>query len=185
VSTDGNERSVFLAADGKTLYFASDGLGGFGGLDIFKATLSDDGKVSNIVNIGEPFNTKADDYGFIVSAKGDEAYFIRNGDVYMTKLGNAMSALKPLPVAVLTGVVHNKVGGAPVQAKITFRISADADSEDIACNADGYYSAVLHVGKTYQQSITAPGFKGLRRTVSIPQSQQSSTMQVDISLAPL
>ena len=185
VSTEGNERSVFLAADGRTLYFASDGLGGGGGLDIFKATLSDDGKVSNIINIGEPFNTKADDYGFIVSAKGDEAYFIRNGDVYMTKLGSAMSALKPLPVVILTGVVHNKVGGAPIQAKITLRTSADADSEDIACNADGYYSAVLHVGKTYQQIITAPGFKELRRTVSAPQAQQSSTMQVDISLAPL
>ncbi|RMG26223.1 MAG: hypothetical protein D6730_09530, partial [Bacteroidetes bacterium] len=42
ISTPGDERSVFLAGDGKTLYFASDGYGGLGGLDIYKTTLIND-----------------------------------------------------------------------------------------------------------------------------------------------
>ena len=36
VSTRGDERSVYIAADNKTIYFSSDGYGGFGKLDIFK-----------------------------------------------------------------------------------------------------------------------------------------------------
>lgn len=188
ISTDGNERSVFLAADGKTLYFASDGLGGFGGLDIFKATLSDDGKVTNVVNIGEPFNTKANDYGFVVSAKGDEAYFVRNGDIYMAKLTSAMDALKPLPVSILTGTVRNKTTGAPVQAKIVLRpvnASLDSEADELSSHADGTYSAVLNVGKTYRQIISAPGFKEVERTISVPASKQSSALQIDITLAPM
>ncbi|MFY8001794.1 MAG: carboxypeptidase regulatory-like domain-containing protein [Candidatus Kapaibacteriota bacterium] len=184
ISTEGNERSVFLAADGKTLYFASDGLGGFGGLDIFKATLSDDGNVSNVVNLGEPFNTKADDYGFVVSADGNEAYFVRNGDVYMAKLTNGMSAIKPLPVSVLTGTVRDKVTGKPIIAKITIRLTSETDADEINSNADGYYSAVLQVGKTYQQIITASGFKEFKRTVTAPASQKSSALQMDVALVP-
>ena len=39
VSTNGDERSVFIAADNRTIYFSSDGMGGFGGLDIFKVRI--------------------------------------------------------------------------------------------------------------------------------------------------
>lgn len=185
ISTDGNERSVHLAADGRTLYFASNGLGGLGGLDIFKATLNDDGTVTNVTNLGEPFNTKADDYGFIVSADGNEAYFIRNGDVYMAKLTAAMAALKPEPVAVLSGVVRNKSTGAPLVAKIMLRSSSTSDEEEVNSNAEGYYSVVLHAGKTYQQIISATGFKEVKRTLTVPTNQKSSALQADITLAPL
>lgn len=184
VSTDGNERSVHLAADGRTLYFASDGLGGFGGLDIFKATLNDDGTVTNITNIGEPFNTKADDYGLIVSADGNEVYFIRNGDIFMAKLTSAFAALKPEPVAVVSGIVRSKSADEPLVAKITFRGASEMDSEEVSTSDKGYYSAVLRVGKTYQQTITAPGHKEMKRTVSVPASQKSSALQADIVLLP-
>jgi len=185
ISTDGNERSVHLAADGRTLYFASNGLGGLGGLDIFKATLNDDGTVTNVTNLGEPFNTKADDYGFIVSADGNEAYFIRNGDVYMAKLTAAMAALKPEPVVVLSGVIRNKSTGAPLVAKIMLRSSSASDEEEVSSNAEGYYSVVLHAGKTYQQIISATGFKEVKRTLTVPTNQKSSALQADITLAPL
>ncbi|MBL7991257.1 MAG: carboxypeptidase regulatory-like domain-containing protein [Candidatus Kapabacteria bacterium] len=184
VSTDGNERSVHLAADGRTLYFASDGLGGFGGLDIFKATLNDDGTVTNITNIGEPFNTKADDYGFTASADGSEVYFIRNGDIFMAKLTSAFAALKPEPVAVVSGTVRSKSGNEPLIAKITFRGASEMDSEEVSTSDTGYYSAVLRVGKTYQQSITAPGHKEMKRVLSVPASQKSSALHADVVLLP-
>jgi hypothetical protein len=186
VSTDGNERSVFLAADGSTLYFASDGYGGFGGLDIFKATLNDDGSVTDITNIGEPFNTKADDYGFVVSAAGDEAYFSRNDDIYMAKLGNAQNALKPRPVAVLTGMVKDKVTGNAVQAKVKIRLTKDTDSiEEANSNAlSGYYSSVLLPGKQYEQTVSAKGYKDFKRTFTAPSLQRSGIVEFDVVLQP-
>ena len=153
-------------------------------MDIFKATLSDNGNVSNVVNLGEPFNTKADDYGFVVSADGNEAYFVRNGDVYMAKLTSGMSAIKPLPVSVLTGTIRDKATGKPVTAKISIRLTSEMDADEISSNADGYYSAVLQLGKTYQQTITASGFKEVKRTITAPASQKSSALQMDVALVP-
>ena len=96
LSTEGEERSVFLAHDGKSLYFASNGYEGLGGFDIYKTTLYQDGTTGQVINIGPPINTSGDDYGFIISKDGNEAYFIREGDIYRAWLENANPIIKPL-----------------------------------------------------------------------------------------
>ncbi len=86
ISTEGDERSLFITPDGKTLFFASNSYPGKGGLDIFVADLQPDGTITNIRNLGAPFNTEADEYGFIISEDSTEAYFIRDGDIYYVNL---------------------------------------------------------------------------------------------------
>ena len=65
INTIGHER--FPTADSDTLYFSSDHFLGLGGLDIFKTYLRDDNSWSTPENIGVPFNSSDDDFGFIVS----------------------------------------------------------------------------------------------------------------------
>ncbi len=60
INTQKNEVYPFLHAD-NTLYFASDGHNGLGGLDIFEA-MNVEGKMSEIVNLGSPINSKQDDF---------------------------------------------------------------------------------------------------------------------------
>jgi Tol biopolymer transport system component len=95
LSTKENERSVFLASDGETLYFASDGYEGYGGLDIYKTRIDANGKPGVIVNLGPPINTPGDDYGFIISDSCEDAYFIRNGDIFHVDLTQADERMKP------------------------------------------------------------------------------------------
>ncbi|MBX7243429.1 MAG: VWA domain-containing protein [Bacteroidia bacterium] len=114
VSTSGDERSVFIAADGKTIYFASDGYKGFGGLDIFKAEITADGSLGEIINIGAPFNTAEDDYGFILTQDGKEAYFIRDGDIYFADLTQADDRIKPTVTVTLSGIVKDEDTGKGV-----------------------------------------------------------------------
>ena len=47
-----------ISKDGKTLYFSSDMPGGFGGFDIYKVTINDDGTYGNPENLGKTVNTK-------------------------------------------------------------------------------------------------------------------------------
>jgi len=94
VSTSGDERAVFIAADNSTIYFSSDGHGGFGGLDIFKTTIAD-GKLGEILNLGEPFNTDADDQGFVITKNGNAAFLIRNLDIYYADLSELSTEMKP------------------------------------------------------------------------------------------
>lgn len=65
INTIGHER--FPTADADTLYFSSDHFLGLGGLDIFKTHLLEDNSWSTPENLGAPFNSSDDDFGFIFS----------------------------------------------------------------------------------------------------------------------
>ena len=105
VSTDGDERSVFIAGDNKTIYFSSDGHGGFGGLDIFKVVIEENGKLGKIINIGAPFNTAADDQGFVASVDGKSAFFIRNLDIYYANISELTEKIKPINSSIDTSSI--------------------------------------------------------------------------------
>jgi hypothetical protein len=55
------EGSCSLTSDGKTLYFSSERGGGYGGRDIYRASLQPDSTWGNIVNLGDSINTTLDD----------------------------------------------------------------------------------------------------------------------------
>ncbi|MGB3801313.1 MAG: OmpA family protein [Lewinella sp.] len=64
INTGGNEQFPYLEAD--TLYFASDGLEGLGGLDIFRTWPLDDGRYSAPRNLKLPINSGADDFAYTI-----------------------------------------------------------------------------------------------------------------------
>ncbi len=66
INSIGNEK--FPTADKDTLYFASDGLPGYGGYDLFMTYLNN-GKWATPKNLGIPLNSGADDFGLIVDPK--------------------------------------------------------------------------------------------------------------------
>jgi len=73
VNTAGNEKCPFLAADGRTLYFLSDGWQGFGGYDVYFANLADP-YGNRPTNLGLPINSEDDELSFGVTADGRQAY---------------------------------------------------------------------------------------------------------------
>jgi len=76
INTPGNEVFPFIHANG-TLYFASDGHPGLGGLDIFKAT-SIAGAEWLVQNMGVPVNSSADDFSIIFERENDRGFFSSN-----------------------------------------------------------------------------------------------------------
>jgi len=104
INTDKNEIFPFTDENG-TLFFSSEGHNNMGGLDLFAAqevvnphmTGDDNWEVTNL---GTPFNSPADDFGFIGNAGGDKGFFTSgreggNGrdDIYVWK------AMEEEPVA--------------------------------------------------------------------------------------
>ncbi len=123
ISTDGDERSPFIAADGETLYFASDGYKGFGGLDIYKVSLSDAiaGTKPKIYNVGSPFNTASNDYGFMITSDGKEAYLIRDGDIYMADVSKSPKEMKPTETLIIKGIVRNAKTKRPLAKQVILK----------------------------------------------------------------
>lgn len=74
VNTPGNEKCPFIHADGKTLYFASNGWQGFGGYDIYFINLNDT-YLQRPTNLGLPINSEDDDVCLGVTSDGKRGYF--------------------------------------------------------------------------------------------------------------
>lgn len=77
INTEGDEVFPFLHEDG-TLFYASDGLPGLGGLDIYSAQKTADKQWNNPTNIGAPLNTNFDDFGLIYNKEKTTGYFTSN-----------------------------------------------------------------------------------------------------------
>ncbi len=91
---DSWEGSVAIAPDGRTMYFVSDRIGGFGGKDIYRAQWLGDSAWGNIQNLGSNVNTAFDDDGPYLTANGYTMYFASRGhnsmggyDVFWSDLG--------------------------------------------------------------------------------------------------
>lgn len=81
LSIDNDEYSVghpTLSADEKTLYFASDMPGGFGGTDIWKCSIGADGTLGQPKNLGEIVNTEGNELFPFMSNDGT-LFFSSNG----------------------------------------------------------------------------------------------------------
>jgi len=76
INTIHREQFPFIAED-ETLYFASEGLQGLGGLDIFMARTYD-GVYGKPINLGETINTGMDDFAYVLKANEDIGYFASN-----------------------------------------------------------------------------------------------------------
>ncbi len=77
----GDEIYPMLSPDGRTLYFASEGLYGIGGYDIYMSEWSDeDNDWSVPVNMGFPYSSPADDFLFITTEDEKYTVFASNRD---------------------------------------------------------------------------------------------------------
>jgi len=73
------EGSCSLSANGKTLYFSSDREGGFGGRDLYKATLQEDKSWGDVENLGMNINTVFNDDAPFIHPNNKTLYFSSQG----------------------------------------------------------------------------------------------------------
>lgn len=139
INTAGNELFPFVHDDG-TLYFSSNGLGGIGGLDIFSTYSVDDSIWVQPENIGVPFNSKKDDFGFIMNTTGTEGYLssAREGgfgtdDIYSFKIGNPLEKDDKLNLMVC--VFDEKTTERLVGAKVRLK-EVSSDGETVTLDED-------------------------------------------------
>jgi outer membrane protein OmpA-like peptidoglycan-associated protein len=89
------ESTASITPDGKTIYFASDRLGGLGGMDIYKIELQANGAWSPPVNLGAPINSKDNEDAPYIHPDKKTIFFTGDGhstiggrDIFVSKLVN-------------------------------------------------------------------------------------------------
>jgi hypothetical protein len=83
VNTYSTEDHCTLSPDGRTLYFTSDRSGGYGDMDIYRASLSEDSMWVNVKNLGDSVNTIYDDDAPFMHPDGVTLYFSSRGRTSM------------------------------------------------------------------------------------------------------
>ncbi|AUD01706.1 OmpA family protein [Spirosoma pollinicola] len=159
------ESSPFLAADGRTLYFTSGGHPGFGNGDIFVSRRLDDswGNWSEPENLGPSINTGEWDGYFTIPASGDYAYLssragsLGEDDIFRLKL---YPAIKPDPVAIITGVVLDAQSKKPVASEVVSSIFGEQKSIDKVeySPETGEFKLILPTQKAYSLTASRDGY---------------------------
>lgn len=152
VNTEKDDTAPFIHADGRTLYFASEGHPGLGGKDLYYTTLLGDNNWSEPVNLGYPINTPADEINILINASGTTAYYasdMEGGygglDLYYFTLDER---LRPTPVTYIKGKVQDAFSLRPLEASVelidlkskqtvTYTTSDPQTGEFLACILTG------------------------------------------------
>lgn len=76
INTERKEMFPFI--NEKKLYFSSDGHVGLGGLDIYEVAYDDEAGFLEVRNVGQPVNSKKDDFSYIVDEETQKGFFASN-----------------------------------------------------------------------------------------------------------
>lgn len=160
INTPGLEKCPFIHSDSETLYYSSDGLYGFGGLDIFYTRKDEKGNWKEPENLGSPINADGDDAGFFVSIDGQFGYFcsysnegkvrgqgVGKYDVYYFDL---YKEARPEAVAFLKGQITTPEGQTPKAANLKVEIKdvkTHAKTEAVVDSSTGHYVAAINLKK--------------------------------------
>ena len=175
VNSEGNESFPFIADDNNTLYFASSGKQGLGGLDVFQIDLS---KSDEAVNLGKPVNTEKDDFGFTFNKAKNLGFFAsnRNGN------DDIFGATPVCGVEVITIVTNAKNGAVLANANVSI---VDEKKNVIATkisNEKGEVSYEVECEKSYSIQASKDGFES--NTFGVTKSKGGQT-KVDAALQPI
>ena len=191
INTDGDENSPFLHPDGKTLYFASNGHGGMGGLDLFVSRMDSNGNWSVPQNLGYPINTSADETTLSVNAKGDTAYFSSDNlggygqkDIYSFAL---YEQARPSTVSFMKGIVLDAKTEQPLAARFEL-ISLQSGItriSSVATAKTGEFLVCLPVDEPFALNVSCPGYLFYSEHIALDYGNAKQPMKKEILLQPI
>jgi len=201
INTALQEMTPTLAEDNKTLYFASNGHGGYGSRDIFVSTRLDDTwkSWSKPVNLGDTINTAGAElsyfqfgnYAYLTSTQNSDGY----GDINRVRIDKAPPLVKKPPVEevvkeestakyfTISGKIYNEATEEIVDANlVAIPLSGDSRSpvKEFITDEQKGYSMKLPADQTYMIEIEAKGFLGVSQKISLKKS-----FKKDFYLSPL
>lgn len=190
VNTFENEANPFVAADGKTLYFASKGHLGYGGHDVFVSKRLDDTWTNWSIpkNLGPQINSEQEDLSFYLNAKGNRAYLGSGGDIWSIE-----NPEKPEPIVLIKGRVFNAKTKKPMAVPIQYQNLSLTENKDplnslgIASSdpITGAYQIVLPAGAEYGYQAEKEGFYPISNFIDLVNLDSYEEQTVDLYLIPI
>ncbi len=185
INTSADEMYPYVHADG-TLYFASNGHPGYGGLDIYKAerdTNFTDSVVWVLYNMGAPFNGTGDDFGITFAGNTQDGFFSSNRN---DKKGYDKIYRFVLPEMefLVEGTVNDEQGNPIADAKLRI-VGSDGTNSKVNARHDGTYKIKLKKDVKYVMLATARGYLNAKEQWNTLGLKDSKTYEKNFALSPI
>lgn len=189
INTPGRETTPFIHADNQTLFFASNGHPGYGGMDIFYSRRQPDGAWGPATNLGYPINTIDEDASLVVAADGKTAYFASDRtdsrgalDIYSFEL---YPEARPLPTLYVKGYVYDSTTHQRLTANLELTdLETGFTTALVKSNDSGEYLVPLPVGKAYAFNVNKKGYLFYSDNFTLP-TQAATPPEKNIPLQPI
>lgn len=157
------------------LYFASKGLPGLGGYDIFYSLVTAEGNSydhANPSNLGKPFNSSMDDFGFMPEADGSTGYFTSNrpggkgsDDIYKYSMKEPLMNQKVEQVLASKICVYDKYTNKRIANALVEVAMPDGTTEKYKTDKDGVFYIDLKTSTSYAMNASASSYKANKQTL--------------------
>lgn len=192
LNTDDSDFGPFLAADNKTLFFASYGHTGYGSSDIFMSKRLDDTWLnwSEPKNLGPEYNSSRWDAYLTLPAKGDYAYMVTSnnsiGGIDIARI-KVHPNIKPEPSVLIYGTVYNDKTKETMSEEITYsELSSDKLlGTALSSSIDGQYKIILTAGKNYSFQAKKQNFYPISKSMFLDSLNEYKEIQQDLYLVPI
>jgi OOP family OmpA-OmpF porin len=195
INSAGDEITPFFHFTSGTLFYSTNGMGGFGGFDIVKTAFNaDDSTWSQPRNLDAPFNSSRDDAYFVLDRLQQEGYFSSDREKCATcgPSGNGYCYRayqfqnEPL-VFSLKGHVYNVETNEPIgNALLTFKdIRGDQETFYIITDSTGYYETSLTLNQELYIKAQKNKFFGDATNISTVGLTDSKQFEHDFFLTPI
>lgn len=181
INTPGDEMFPYVR-DSVTLYFASNGHPGMGGLDLFKATQDSTGKWK-VENLGAPINSMADDFGITFAGKEERGFFCSNRND-ARGYDHIYSFERPTITIFIEGIV-NDVDEYPIEDATVRIVGKDGLNVKVSVKKDGTYRVELERDIRYVMMASARGYLNQNYELHTGPEEKNETYIVDFFLSPI
>lgn len=205
INTQNQEITPFLAADNKTLFFASNGHDGEGSFDIFMSTRLDDTwqKWSKPKNLGSKINTKGrersftflleNDYAYLSSTQNSDGY----GDIKKVKIKPDITPIEILvdtaevvdiveeeKMIAINGTVTDKKTNQNIIGAEVYVTTEPTDKEfKTLTNSEGAFNLAVDEGNSYVVKVKA--FRYLSAEATVTDAALLNNESIIFSLEPV
>lgn len=190
VNTEFDEMSPFIHVNGRTLFYATNALKGFGGYDIFYSE-NQSGTWTAPQNIGAYINNHDDQFSLFITADGAKGYYsheetgadgLAYSKIYEVRIPREKQVR--FRSNYVKGVVRDSETKAPLSAKVEL-VDLEADKVISQVSSDsvtGEYLMVLTQGSEYGLYVTRPGYLFRSLNFNYSDVQDFEPIVVDINL---
>lgn len=181
INTPGDEMFPTFRPNGD-FYFSSDGHPGLGGLDIFIATVGEDGKY-HLSHPGYPLNSQGDDFGMTFQGQLNQGFFSSNrGDG--RGWDHIYSFYNPEIVQTIRGWIYEQ-DGYELTAGEARIVGTDGTNLRLGVRGDGSFEYVVKPGVDYIILAMCDGFLNHKEEIHVDSVKESKVYDLQFPLASI